>query len=108
MAKTTTGLDENVGGLLCYLLFWLSGIVFILLEPVNKFVRFHAFQSVIVFGTLFIAIAVLSWIPLIGIFFALLISIFSFVLWIILMIKAYQGKKYKLPWAGNLAEKLAG
>jgi uncharacterized membrane protein len=105
--KTSTGLDENVAGLLCYVLGWISGLVFFLIEKKNKFVRFHAMQSIIVFGTLTVASIVLGWIPFIGFVISWLISILAFVLWIILMVKAFQGEKFKLPWAGNLAEKYA-
>jgi uncharacterized membrane protein len=108
MEKTSTGLSENVAGLLCYVLGWVSGIVFFLMEPDNKFVRFHAIQSIIVFGILTIASFILGWIPFIGAFFAWIIGVLSFILWIVLMIKAYQGTRYKVPWAGNLAEKRAG
>ncbi|MGD0352269.1 MAG: DUF4870 domain-containing protein [Dehalococcoidia bacterium] len=107
MAKTSTGLDENVAGLLCYVLGWVSGLVFFLIEKENKFVRFHALQSIIVFGVLFLAGFIIGWIPIIGLVIGWLISVLAFVLWIILMIKAYQGEKFKLPWAGNLAEKNA-
>ena len=55
MNKTVGGLDENVGGALTYAFGWITGAVFLLLEPTNKFVRFHAWQSVIVFGGLSIA-----------------------------------------------------
>jgi uncharacterized membrane protein len=48
--KTATGLDENIAGLLCYVGWWVSGIIFLILEPKNRFVRFHALQSSIVFG----------------------------------------------------------
>jgi len=108
MEKTSIGLSENVAGLLCYVLGWVSGIVFFLIEPDNKFVRFHAIQSIIVFGTLNIASVILAWIPFVGAFFAWIIGVLSFILWIVLMIKAYQGTRYKVPWAGNLAEKRAG
>jgi len=108
MEKTSTGLAENVAGLLCYVLGWISGIVFILIEPENKFVRFHAMQSIIVFGAPTIAIFILGWIPFIGVFFAWVIPTLSFILWIVLMVKAYQGTRFKLPWAGNLAEKWVG
>lgn len=108
MEKTSTGLDENVAGLLCYVLGWVSGLVFILLEQENKFVRFHAFQSIIVFGVLTVAISILSWIPIIGGFLAWLISLLCLVLWIVLMVKAYQGTRYKLPWSGDLAERWVG
>ena len=108
MAKTSTGLEENVAGLLCYVLGWISGIVLLLIEPENKFVRFHAIQSIIVFGTLSIAGSILTWIPFIGTVIGWLTSVVGFILWIVLMVKAYQGTKYKAPWAGNLAEKWVG
>ena len=98
-------MDENVAGLLCYVLGWISGLVFFLIEKKNKFVRFHALQSIIVFGVLTLASIVLGWIPFIGWVISSLISVLAIVLWILLMVKAYQGEKYKLPWAGNLAEK---
>lgn len=108
MEKTSTGLAENVAGLLCYVLGWISGLVFLLIEQENKFVRFHAMQSIIVFGILTAAGLILGWIPIIGLFFYWVISVIGLILWIVLMVKAYQGTKFKLPWAGNLAEKLAG
>jgi len=108
MEKSSTGLDENVAGLLCYVLGWVSGLVFFLLEQENKFVRFHAIQSILVFGTITVASIVLGWIPFIGVVFSVLIGVLGFALWIILMIKAYQGAKFKLPWSGDLAEKWAG
>ena len=55
MEKTSTGLTENVAGLLCYILGWITGIIFLILEPDNKFVRFHAIQSIIVFGIISVA-----------------------------------------------------
>ena len=108
MEKSSTGLAENVAGLLCYVLGWVTGLVFILLEQESKFVRFHAIQSIYVFGALTIASIILGWIPFIGGVLAGLISILGFILWIVLMIRAYQGVKFKLPWSGNLAEKWAG
>jgi len=108
MAKTSTGLDENVAGLLCYVLWWVSGIVFILLEPKNKFVRFHAMQSIITFGAINVAGIILGWIPFIGAFLAGILWLLGVILWIVLMVKAYQGTRFKLPAAGDLAEKWAG
>lgn len=111
MEKTSTGLDENVAGLLCYVLGWVSGLVFILIEKENKFVRFHAMQSIVTFGgitVISIVLSILGLIPFIGVLFDIvnwIIGVLAFVLWIVLMVKAYQGTKYKLPWSGNLAEK---
>lgn len=105
MAKNTVlGIDENIEALLCYVLGWLTGIVFLVLEKENQFVRFHAMQSLVVFLGLFVLSFVLGWIPIIG-FLAVIIFPLGVILWILLMIKAFQGEKYKLPWAGDFAEK---
>jgi uncharacterized membrane protein len=108
MADTSTGLKENVAGLLCYVLGWVSGIVFLIIEPNNKTIKFHAYQSIIVFGTLTVASILLTWIPFIGIFFGAVIGAAGFILWIVLMVMAYQEKKCKLPLAGDMAEKWVG
>ena len=105
--KTGTGLEPNVAGLLCYVLGWVSGLVFLLLEKEDKFVRFHAIQSLIVFGAIQVAYFILFWIPYIGWVISWLIGVLAFVLWIILMVKAYQGGKVKMPIAGDIAEKNA-
>jgi len=97
MAKSSTGLDENVAGLLCYIAGWVSGLVFFLIEKDSKFVKFHAMQSIITF----VAVVILAFIPIIN----WVIGVLALVLWIVLMIKAYQGEKFKLPVIGDLAEK---
>ena len=102
--KTTLGIEENVEGLLCYVLGFLTGIVFLVLEKENKFVRFHAMQSIVVFLALFIISIVAGVIPIIGTLISIIIFPVSIILWIFLMVKAYQGEKYKLPWAGDFAE----
>jgi uncharacterized membrane protein len=106
MNKTVGGLDENVGGALTYAFGWITGAVFLLLEPTNKFVRFHAWQSVIVFGGLSIAwFVALSLLFPLGWFIAFPIILpLSAVLWLLLMFKAYRGERYKLPFAGEMAE----
>ena len=105
--KTSTGLQENVAALLCYVGAWISGIVFLLLEPENKFVRFHAIQSIIVFGFLTVAGWVLGFMPFFGTWIGAIIGLIGLALWIVLMVKGYQGAKYKIPVAGDLAEKWA-
>lgn len=104
--SSTTGLEPNIAGLLCYVAGWISGIVFLVIEKKNQFVRFHAMQSIVTFGILTIASILLSRIPYAGNFFAFAIGILIFILWIVLMVKAYQGELYKLPAAGNIAESL--
>jgi uncharacterized membrane protein len=103
--KTSMGLEPNIAGLLCYVLGWVTGIVFFIMEKDNKLVRFHAMQSIITFGILFLASIILSFIPFVGWFFGVLLSILTFVLWVVLMLKAYQGVMFKLPIVGDIAEK---
>ena len=102
--KTSTGLQENVAGLLCYVLGWVTGIVFLLLEKDNRFVRFHAIQSIVVFGAITVADIILRFIPIIGWILAWIIGVIGIILWIVLMVRAYQGQMWKAPVAGNIAE----
>jgi uncharacterized membrane protein len=102
--KTVSGWDPNVVAALTYLLGWVSGLLFLALEPHNRFVRFHAMQSVLVFGPACIAFFICLSIPLIGWLAAIVIFYGSAVLWLLLMFKAYQGQRFKLPIAGEMAE----
>ena len=106
MAKTSLGMDENVEGLLCYVLGWLTGIIFLVAEKKSKFVKFHAAQSLITFVGLMVLVFIFAWIPFIGWAIAAIIDIISFILWILLMYKAYKGEMYKLPVVGDFAEKM--
>ena len=105
-AGTSTGLSQNVAGLLCYVAGWITGIIFFVLEQRNKFVRFHAAQSIVVFGIITVAGTVLGLIPVVGIAFSWIIGIIGFIVWIIMIVKASSGEWYKLPWAGDVAEKI--
>jgi len=107
LGKTSTGMQPNVAALLSYLLGFITGIVFYIIEKENKFVRFHAMQSIITFGALFVLQMVVAFIPIIGWTLMPIVSIASLILWILLMIKAYQGETFKLPIAGDIAEKQA-
>jgi len=104
-AESSTGMSANVAGLLCYVAGWITGIVFVVLEKKSTFVKFHAWQSIMTFGVLTVASLILSWIPIIGWILGTLIGILSFILWIILIIQAGTGKMWKVPWAGDWAEK---
>jgi uncharacterized membrane protein len=108
LGKTSMGLEANVAALLSYLLGFITGIVFLVIEKDNKFVRFHALQSIITFGILFVLGFLLGFMPFIGFMLGYLIWIVDIILWIILMIKAYQGEKFKLPIIGDIAEKQVG
>ena len=105
--RTLKDLSPNVSALLCYVAGWVSGIVFLVLEQKNYFVRFHALQSIIVFGTLTAASLFLGALPVVGVGFHWAIGVAWFILLIILIVKAASGEAYKMPWAGNLAERLA-
>jgi uncharacterized membrane protein len=105
-AGTSTGLAPNVAALLCYVAGWITGIIFFVLEQKNKFVRFHAAQSVVAFGTITVAGVLLGLIPVVGGVFSSIIGIIGFILWIIMMVKAANGERYKLPWAGDVAEQI--
>lgn len=98
--QSSTGLEENVAGFLCYLLGFVTGIVFLVVEKKSSFVKFHAKQSTITFLGLFVIILVIGWIPVLG----TLVWIFTLILWLILMIEALQGKRYSLPIVGKMAE----
>ena len=80
-------------------------MVFILIEQESKFVRYHAMQSIYVFGAITVVSIVTGWIPVIGTAISIIISLIGVALWIFLMIRAYQGAKPKILWAGELAEK---
>ena len=103
--KTSTGMEQNLEGLLCYVVGWVTGMIFLILEKDNKFVRFHAIQSIVVFGAFTVLVIIFNFIPVIGWILNLLLGIFAFILWIVLMVKAYSGQMYKLPIAGDIAEK---
>ena len=97
--------NENILGAVAYLLGFITGIVLLLVEKKSQFVRFHAMQSTILFGGLFVLNLGLGFIPLLGWLVGLVLSIAAFILWLVLMWKAFNGEMYKLPYVGELAEK---
>ena len=120
LPASQSGLSENVAGLLCYVLGWVTGIIFFLIDK-RPFVRFHAAQSMVTFGGLHVLNIVLGIIFGAGMMFrgsygafgmgaALysLIGLVSFVLWILLMVKAYQHEKFEVPIAGGIAKSFSG
>ena len=103
--KSALGLDENIEGLLCFALGFITGIVFLVLEKENKFVRFHAMQSLATFLPLFVISMVIGIVPIIGPIISILITPLGLILWILLMYKAFRGERFKLPVVGDFAEK---
>jgi uncharacterized membrane protein len=114
-ANTQSGMSENVAGLLCYLLGWITGLIFFLIDK-RPFVRFHAAQSIVVFGGLTVIRIVLAMLFVssgmagfsMGFGLLTLVSVLGFVLWVLLMVKAYQGEKFRIPLAADLADQIFG
>lgn len=114
-APAAAGLADNVAGALAYVTI-IPAIIFLVLEPFNKkrFIRFHSFQCIffaIAWTVLWIALAFVGHIPFLGWATLLLwplISLVGFVIWLILVLKAYQGQMFKLPVIGDMAEQQAG
>ena len=102
--KSVFGLDENAASLLCYALFFFSGIVILVMEKENKTVRFHALQSTLWFLALAVASTVAGWIPFLGGILGNLIGLLTVISWGFLMYNAYMGKKFKVPMIGDVAE----
>jgi uncharacterized membrane protein len=116
----STGMQENVAGGLSYVLGWITGLIFYFIDK-RPFVRFHAAQSIVVFGGLHILSIVLGMVFGVGMFMPhgagvvagagmmglwSLLGIVELVLWILLMVMAFQGKKFRLPIAADLADKI--
>jgi uncharacterized membrane protein len=106
MGETSTGLEENIAGVLTYLLGFITGIIFIIIEKENKSVRFNAAQSIVVFGGLFILNIILSMVPVIGGVVSSLIGLISLILWVYLMYMTYTGNLVRLPVASEYADKV--
>lgn len=102
--QTSSGIDQNIAAVLTYVLGLITGIVFLLIEKENRFIRFHAMQSIAVSVMLIALSLILNMIPLIGWILSLLISPLTFILWVFLMYKAYKGEWFKLPVVGKFAE----
>ncbi len=120
-AQGGIAVEPNVAGLLCYALGWVTGVIFLVIDK-RPYVRFHAAQSIVVFGGLNIIYIIvgemfgMGWMmggyysgtwEMAGLLFTAL-RIVGLILWILLMFKAYQGEKFKVPGAADLAESLAG
>lgn len=104
MANGATKGNENLMAAASYLLGFVTGIIFLLLEKQSTFVRFHAMQSTILFGGIFVINIALGFIPILGWLVGLFLSLVAFILWIVLMWKAFQGEMYKVPKVGDMAE----
>lgn len=100
--KTALGLPKNTTAALAYVLGWVTGLIVFLMEKQDKFVRFHALQSMVVFGCLHILMLMAGWM------LYDVLRLIWLVLLLLLAIKAYQGEKFKLPVIGDFVEKQIG
>ncbi len=117
-AGVQSGLAENVAALLSYVLGWITGLIFFLVDK-RPYVRFHAAQSIVVFGGLHLVTIILGigfgmsfWMGGMGGFtmgylLFKIVQLLGLILWILCMVKAYQGVRYKVPFAGDIAEGIA-
>ena len=108
LGKSSTGMEPNLAGLLAYVLGVVSGLVFFLIEKENTFVKFHAMQAILLSLTLFVLGFVLMFIPAFGWILGVLINLGGLALWIVCMIKAYQGEWFKRPVIGDIAAQQVG
>ncbi len=120
-SNTASGLDPNLAGALAYVFGWVTGLIIFLTEPNNKYVRFHALQSIFLSIAIFViyvglgmVLTMFAIVPGLNVVFTalgaliyFLVGIGVFVLWIVLMVRAYQGEKFKLPVIGDMAEQNA-
>lgn len=126
IAKSSTGLDENLAALLSYVMTWITGIVFFVIEKSSRLVRFHAMQSILL-GASWLVIFIVLWVAwivlaivlsqvsevlagLVSLVMGLLFFVLGigvFIGWVMCLIKAYQGQYFKLPVIGNFAEKFS-
>jgi uncharacterized membrane protein len=112
--STTGGMTDNVAGMLSYVTF-VPAIIFLVMEPYNKnrFIRFHAFQSIffaVAWTVLWIALSIVAHVPFLGWLTILiwpLVGLAGLIIWVILLLKANQNQMYKLPVIGDMAEKQA-
>jgi len=100
------GLNQNTAAALSYVLGFITGLFFFLTSK-NKYVRFHAMQSIAISVVLTVISYVLGYLPYLGAMLSPLVGLASLILWIVMIIKAYKGEKYKLPYIGDFAEKQA-
>ena len=107
-APASGGLQENVAGMLAYFTI-IPAILFLVLEPYNKnkFIRFHSFQCLFLAAAIFVINIVLNFIPILGLIASMFLGLACLVLWVLLVVKAYQGQKFKVPFIGDLAEQQA-
>jgi uncharacterized membrane protein len=116
-APSTTGLDERLAGVLCYSVWWVTGGLFLLLERQHRVIRFHAAQSLILFGVvsaLLVALGALSAVSLMlssALYelmqvFGKLLWLGATVVWLVLVLRAWRGEVWRVPLVAALADRV--
>ncbi|SDO44894.1 DUF4870 domain-containing protein [Alkalicoccus daliensis] len=100
---SSSGLNQNTAATLSYVLGFITGLIFLFLEKDNKFIRYHAMQSIVISLAFLLINTILSFIPIIGWILAPLFAPVALIIWILCMVKAYQGHWYEFPVAGKFA-----
>jgi len=113
---SSTGLSARTEAILSYLFWWLGGLVFFVIERKNRFVRFHAAQSIIFFGGVSVLLEVLhliSLIPLLGFllyipisFASTIIAVIAIITWLFMMFQMYRGRNFRIPIVSGYADSL--
>jgi len=113
---TPISIRARTAGWLCYLFGWVTGLIFFLLEKENRFVRFHAMQSILFFGGISILEGIIRFFEMLSNYtfmhvygvglFSSVLGLVSLIMWMVLMVRASKGMYYKLPFIGDFADKL--
>ncbi|WP_147803804.1 DUF4870 domain-containing protein [Alkalicoccus halolimnae] len=102
-SASSSGLSQNTAATLSYVLGFITGLIFLFMEKDNKFVRYHAMQSIVLSVALLVLNTILGFIPIIGWILSILITPAALIIWILCMVKAYQGEWYEFPVAGKFS-----
>ncbi len=108
LGTTSSGLKPAHAALFAYSFGLLSGLLFFFTEKENRFVRFHAMQSICTSVAFFIVSLLLAAVPILGIALVVCLQLGALILWTILMVKAFRGEWFRLPVVGDVAAKQAG
>lgn len=103
-SRSGLGLPSNVTATLAYVFGAVSGIVLLMIERDDKFVRFHAWQSTLTFLLALLLSMLVSSFPVFGWLLNIAFTAGLVALWVLLMVKAFAGEKFKLPYVGEIAE----
>jgi uncharacterized membrane protein len=101
---TTVNMETNTLAGLSYLT-WIAGLIIFLVEKQNRFARFHAMQSILLTVVTFVVWIIVGFIPFLGLVLGPLVWIAGFILWLMCVINAFQGRYFKLPVIGDYAER---